>query len=45
MLFKYYAGWKNAGPWKAGDYANFRTNMSFDEAIKSLDKGPVPPKT
>jgi UPF0755 protein len=42
-LFTYYAGWKNAGPWEAGSYPEFRRNSSFDEAIGVLDAGPVPP--
>jgi UPF0755 protein len=41
-LFRYYTGWKGAGPWNAGEYVEFRTNMSFDEAIEVLDAGPVP---
>ncbi|MEX0767194.1 MAG: endolytic transglycosylase MltG [Microthrixaceae bacterium] len=41
-MFTYYAGWKNAGPWNAGDYVEFRTNSSFDQAIAVLDEGPVP---
>lgn len=41
-LFRWYATWKSAGPWKAGRYVQLRRNSSFDEAIKVLDKGPVP---
>jgi UPF0755 protein len=41
-LFRYYVGWKGAGPWDAGEYVEFRTNSSFDEAIEVLDAGPVP---
>lgn len=41
-MFKYYAGWKNAGPWNAGEYVDFRTSSSFDQAIEVLDAGPVP---
>ena len=41
-MFKYYSGWKNAGPWNAGEYVEFRTSSSFDQAIEVLDKGPVP---
>ncbi len=41
-LFQWYAKWKSAGPWKAGRYVQFHRNSSFDEAIKVLDKGPVP---
>ena len=43
-LFRYYVGWKGAGPWNAGEYVEFRTNSSFDEAIEVLDAGPVPPQ-
>ncbi len=43
-LFRYYVGWKGAGPWDAGEYVEFRTNSSFDEAIDVLDAGPVPPE-
>ena len=45
MLFRYYAGWKNVGPWKAGVYTDFQQDMSFDEAISVLDDGPIPPQT
>lgn len=41
-LFRWYAKWKSAGPWKAGRYVQFRRNSSFDEAIDVLDAGPVP---
>ena len=41
-MFRYYVGWKGAGPWNAGEYVEFRTNSSFDEAIEVLDDGPVP---
>ena len=41
-MFSYYAGWKNAGPWNAGEYVEFRKDSSFDEAIAVLDDGPVP---
>ena len=41
-MFSYYAGWKDAGPWNAGEYVEFRRNSSFDEAIAVLDEGPVP---
>jgi len=41
-MFTYYVGWKNAGPWNAGDYVEFRKSSSFDEAIEVLDAGPVP---
>ena len=41
-MFKYYAGWKNAGPWNAGEYVDFRESSSFDQAIEVLDDGPVP---
>ncbi len=41
-LFARYAGLKGAGPWKAGNYTDFRVNSSFDEAIKVLDGGPLP---
>lgn len=44
-MFTYYAGWKNAGPWNAGEYVEFRTNSSFDEAIAVLSAGPVPVST
>lgn len=43
-MFRYYVGWQGAGPWNAGEYVDFRTNMSFDEAIEVLDEGPVPPQ-
>lgn len=42
-LFRYYSRWKGAGPWEAGEYADFRRSSSFDEAIAVLDDGPVPP--
>lgn len=41
-LFSAYVGLKDAGPWEAGEYADFRQNMSFDEAIEVLDEGPLP---
>lgn len=41
-MFTYYVGWKNAGPWNAGEYVDFRKSSSFDEAIAVLDEGPVP---
>jgi UPF0755 protein len=41
-LFRYYVGWKDAGPWEAGTYIDFRRSSSFDEAIEVLDGGPVP---
>ncbi|MHB1137498.1 MAG: endolytic transglycosylase MltG [Microthrixaceae bacterium] len=41
-MFSYYVGWKNAGPWNAGEYVEFRKESSFDEAIAVLDDGPVP---
>lgn len=41
-LFRYYVSWKNAGPWEAGTYVDFRKNSSFDQAIAVLDGGPVP---
>ena len=41
-MFRYYAGWKNAGPWNAGEYVEFREASSFDQAIEVLDAGPVP---
>lgn len=44
-LFSMYAGWKDAGPWKAGEYVDFHRDSSFDEAISVLDDGPVPPRT
>lgn len=44
-MFRYYVGWKNAGPWEAGQYVDFRRNSSFDEAIEVLDEGPVPPES
>ncbi len=44
-MFRYYVGWKGAGPWDAGQYVEFRTNSSFDEAIAVLDAGPVPPQS
>ncbi len=40
-IFTYYVGWKNAGPWKAGEYVDFRKSSSFDEAIEVLDAGPI----
>lgn len=40
-IFTYYVGWKNAGPWKAGEYVDFRKSSSFDEAIEVLDDGPI----
>ncbi len=43
-MFRYYVGWKGAGPWDAGEYVEFRANSSFDEAIVVLDGGPVPPQ-
>jgi UPF0755 protein len=41
-MFRYYVGWKDAGPWEAGKYIDFRRSSSFDEAIEVLDGGPVP---
>jgi len=41
-MFRWYTSWKSAGPWKAGRYVTFRKDSSFDDAIKVLDKGPVP---
>lgn len=41
-LFRYYASWKDAGPWNAGEYVDFRLGSSFDEAIEVLDAGPIP---
>lgn len=41
-LFRWYAGWTDAGPWNAGTYIEFRRNSSFDAAINVLDSGPVP---
>jgi UPF0755 protein len=41
-MFRYYVGWKGAGPWDAGEYVEFRRNSSFDEAIEVLDEGPLP---
>ena len=41
-MFRYYVGWKGAGPWDAGQYVDFRMGSSFDEAIEVLDAGPVP---
>jgi UPF0755 protein len=41
-LFSAYAGMKDAGPWEAGNYTEFREDMSFDEAIEVLDEGPLP---
>ena len=43
-MFRYYVGWKGAGPWEAGEYVEFRAGSSFDEAIGVLDGGPVPPQ-
>lgn len=40
-MFRYYVGWKGAGPWEAGEYVDFRTSSSFDEAIEVLDEGPI----
>ncbi len=40
-IFTYYVGWKNAGPWKAGEYVDFRKSSSFDEAIEVLAAGPI----
>lgn len=40
-MFRYYVGWKNAGPWEAGTYIEFRPSSSFDEAIEVLDAGPI----
>ncbi len=42
-IFKFYTGLKSEGGWKAGNYVDFRTNSSFDEAIEVLDAGPVAP--
>jgi UPF0755 protein len=42
QMFRWYSSWKSAGPWKAGRYVAFRKDSSFDDAIKVLDKGPVP---
>jgi UPF0755 protein len=41
-MFRYYVGWKGAGPWEAGQYVEFRQSSSFDEAIEVLDDGPLP---
>lgn len=41
-LFRWYIGWKDAGPWNAGTYVGFRLDSSFDDAIDVLDGGPVP---
>lgn len=43
QVFRWYVGWKNAGPWNAGRYLEFRENSSFDQAIAVLDDGPAPP--
>ncbi|HTO00805.1 MAG TPA: endolytic transglycosylase MltG, partial [Microthrixaceae bacterium] len=43
-IFAYYVGWKNGGPWKAGEYVDFRKSSSFDEAIEVLDAGPIAAK-
>ena len=42
-VFRWYVGWKGAGPWEAGRYLGFRRNSSFDQAIAVLDEGPAPP--
>jgi UPF0755 protein len=42
-VFRWYTGWKGAGPWDAGRYLEFRTNSSYDQAIAVLDEGPAPP--
>lgn len=42
-LFAAYIGITGAGPFAAGEYANFAEDMSFDEAIGVLEAGPLPP--
>ena len=44
-VFQYYVKFKNAGPFKAGDYDGLYRNDSMDNVIKRLKKGPLPPST
>lgn len=42
--FSYYARFRNAGDWRAGEYVRFRERMSMADAVDVLDAGPVPPE-
>ncbi|MFP5320760.1 MAG: endolytic transglycosylase MltG [Acidimicrobiia bacterium] len=42
-VWGYWTRLNSVGPFQAGDY-EFRTNMSFDEAVDVLDQGPRPPE-
>lgn len=42
-VFTLYVGLKRKGGWKAGDYVDFHQNSGFDDVIRILDAGPIPP--
>jgi len=44
-VFEYYVKYKNAGPFKAGDYDGLYRNDRMDHVINRLKKGPLPPAT
>ena len=44
-VFEYYVKYKNAGPFKAGDYDGLHRNDRVDDVINRLKKGPLPPST
>jgi UPF0755 protein len=44
-VFQYYVKFKNAGPFKAGEYDGLFENDSMDHVVARLKKGPLAPRT
>ncbi|MGZ4684052.1 MAG: endolytic transglycosylase MltG [Acidimicrobiales bacterium] len=45
VVFQYYVKFKDAGPFKAGDYDGLTLNDSMSNVVNRLKKGPLPPVT
>ena len=45
VVFQYYVKFKDAGPFKAGEYDGLTLNDSMSNVVERLKKGPLPPVT
>ena len=45
VVFQYYVKFKDAGPFKAGEYDGLTLNDSMSNVVNRLKKGPLPPVT
>jgi UPF0755 protein len=45
IVFQYYVKFKDAGPFKAGEYDGLTLNDSMSDVVNRLKKGPLPPVT